>query len=108
MMALPLRVAVTADLHWGHHARGIAANRMMLDYLLAHPPDLLILAGAIGSGTNHAECLGQFASIPCRKALVPGNHDIWVDFHAEEDSLHQYETRLPALALEHGFHYLDR
>jgi 3',5'-cyclic AMP phosphodiesterase CpdA len=106
-MSQPLRIAVTADLHWGHHARGIAANRMLFDFLKERPPELLILGGDVGSGAQFADCLTQLESLPCRKALVPGNHDIWVDSGAEQDSLHRYETELPALSSQHGFHYLD-
>lgn len=106
-MALPLRIAVTADLHWGHHARGITANRLLFDYVKEHPPDVLILAGDVGSGSFHGECLAQFDSLPCQKVVVPGNHDIWVEHEAAYDSLHLYETGLPALAAQHGFQYLD-
>src|SRR5262245_42773652 len=106
-MTAALRIAVTADLHWGHHARGLEATRLLVSYLEAHPPDVLVLAGDIGTGVLFGDGLLQFARVPCRKALVPGNHDIWVPLEAERDSLALYREDLPRAAAMHGFHYLD-
>lgn len=103
-----MRIAVTADLHWGHHASGAAASRLLFDYLKAHPPDLLILAGDVGTGTLYGDCLAQLVDVPCLKAVVPGNHDIWVKFEAEYDSLFLYDEELPRISAQHGFHYLDQ
>jgi predicted phosphohydrolase len=103
-----MRIAVTADLHWGHQARGLAATRLMIEYLDNHPPDVLILAGDIGTGSLFGDCLAQLAHLPCLKALVPGNHDIWVEEEGERDSLVLYEEELPRIAAQHGIHYLDR
>ncbi len=102
-----LSLAVTADLHWGHR-RGDDETRMLADFLHGRPPDVLILAGDLGTGPLFAECLGLFADLPSRKVLVPGNHDVWVppdDPHF--DSLQMYERELPHMAAELGFHYLD-
>src|SRR6266478_2246533 len=74
----PLSISVTADLHWGIREPGDAATRQMLSDLHEHPPDLLILAGDIGAGDDFERCLALFADLPSRKALVPGNHDVWV------------------------------
>ncbi|HEY3788619.1 MAG TPA: hypothetical protein VGL71_07180, partial [Urbifossiella sp.] len=53
-------------------------------------------------------CLDCFADIPCRKALVPGNHDVWVRMNDPRgDSLAVYHEYLPRLAAARGFHYLD-
>jgi 3',5'-cyclic AMP phosphodiesterase CpdA len=101
---------VTADLHWGHR-RGQDAVRLLADYVAAHPPDVLLLAGDVGSGDKFDECLSLFDRCRCRKALVPGNHDIWVHSKDQEegiDSLTLYRERLPAVACRHGFHYLDQ
>jgi 3',5'-cyclic AMP phosphodiesterase CpdA len=102
-----LSIAVTADLHFGHGARGDAATALLVDFLRIRPPELLILAGDLGTGANFAHCLELFAGMPARKALVPGNHDIWVPPEADFDSLHLYDTELPHVARAHGFHYLD-
>src|SRR6266545_2471059 len=106
-MTTALRIAVTADLHWGHQSRGVEATRLLVSYLEGHPPDVLILAGDIGTGVLFGDCLAQFARLPCRKVLVPGNHDIWVTDEGERDSLTLYREDLPRIAAEHGFHYLD-
>lgn len=106
---MSLRLAITADLHWGHGPLGDQATRELAQFLYQQPPDLLILAGDIGTREHFAECLALFADLPCPKGLVPGNHDIWV---GEDDprgnSLMVYEQLLPALSAEHGFLYLDQ
>src|SRR5204863_445485 len=38
-----MRIAVTADLHWGHNATGDAATRLLIQHLAHHPPDLFLL-----------------------------------------------------------------
>jgi hypothetical protein len=102
-----LRIAVTADLHWGHRPQGMEATRLLVSFLEADPPDLLVLAGDIGTGALFGDCLAQFHGLSCRKALVPGNHDIWMMAEGERDSLWLYDDYLPQVATEHGFHYLD-
>lgn len=106
-MTQSVRLAVTADLHWGHSPRGVAATRRLIDHLRRHPPEVLILAGDIGTGTLFADCLAQFDDLSCHKLLVPGNHDVWVKFEADHDSLFLYEHDLPRQSADHGFHYLD-
>src|SRR4051812_18370025 len=97
-MAQRLRIAVTADLHWGHHGRGNEAVRLLISFLQQNPPALLVLAGDVGTADRFGDCLGHFDDLPCRKALVPGNHDIWVAAgEARGDSLAVYEGHLPAL-----------
>lgn len=102
-------VALTADLHFGtRHRNGAEATRELVTDLLEDPPDLLILAGDIGAGDEFGRCLEQFDSLLCQKALVPGNHDIWVRGNDDRgDSLAVYRHHLPRLAADHGFHYLD-
>jgi predicted phosphohydrolase len=104
------RVAVTADLHWGaRHPDGAAATRLLAAELDHDPPDLLVLGGDIGAGEDFEACLRLFAGLPCRKALIPGNHDIWVrPDDGRGDSLAVYHDHLPRVAADHGFHYLDR
>jgi predicted phosphohydrolase len=103
-----VRIAVTADLHWGINDAGDAAARLLVTHLHAEPPDLLIIAGDIGAGGEFEPALALFDALDCRKALVPGNHDIWVtDADARGDSLAVYREHLPSLSSKHGFHYLD-
>jgi hypothetical protein len=49
-----------------------------------------------------------FDGLSCRKALVPGNHDLWVGPDEPSDSLQLYREGLPRISAEHGFHYLDQ
>jgi 3',5'-cyclic AMP phosphodiesterase CpdA len=105
----PLRLAVTADLHYGaRHPTGNRATFDLVASLSEQTPDLLILAGDIGAGDDFDRCLALFDHLECRKALVPGNHDVWVrQFDARGDSLDVYDRHLPAVAKAHGFVYLD-
>jgi 3',5'-cyclic AMP phosphodiesterase CpdA len=103
---MPPRIAITADLHWGHR-RGDDETRLLVEHLRADPPDLLLLAGDLGTGERFEDCLRLFAGLRCVKALVPGNHDLWVAPDAADDSLEVYQRVLPAAAARQGFHYLD-
>jgi 3',5'-cyclic AMP phosphodiesterase CpdA len=101
-------LAITADLHWGHNAAGDDATRLLVEHLLERPPDLLLLGGDQGAGEHFEACLELFRDLPCPKALVPGNHDLWLgDDDPRGDSLRIYEEHLPMLCERHGFHYLD-
>ncbi len=103
-----MRIAVTADLHWGHNRLGDEATRLLLQHLCADPPDLFLLGGDVGTADHFADCLEFFRELPCPKALVPGNHDLWVtDDDERGDSLELYRRHLPAACARHGFHYLD-
>jgi predicted phosphohydrolase len=103
-----MRLAFTADLHWGTHTDGDAATRELTAALYAEPPDMLVLAGDIGAGDHFDGCLALFDNLPSRKALVPGNHDIWVRADdARGDSLQVYQGHLPRRSAAHGVHYLD-
>jgi predicted phosphohydrolase len=104
-----LRVAFTADLHHGAYRDGDAANRLLAAELWHRPPDVLVLAGDLGHAEHFDDCLALFAGLPCRKALVPGNHDIWVtQDDPRGDSLEVYRESLPRVSAAHGFHYLDQ
>jgi 3',5'-cyclic AMP phosphodiesterase CpdA len=99
---------VTADLHWGIRPKGDDATRQLVEYLRHQPPDVLVLAGDVGAGSQFAACLEIFRDLPCVKAVVPGNHDIWVEADDPRgDSLEVYRRHLPRICAEAGFHYLD-
>jgi len=107
-MPTRLQLAFTADLHWGARSEGDAATRLLAGFLRQRPPDVLVLAGDVGAGGHFAACLELFADLPCRKALVPGNHDVWVTADDPRgDSLTVYREHLPRACAEFGFHYLD-
>lgn len=101
-------IAITADLHWNVRPAGDEATLGIVAFLKEHPVDVLVLAGDVGAGHQFGPCLELFGELPCRKALVPGNHDIWVaDSDDRGDSLKVYQHHLPALSQAHDFHYLD-
>jgi predicted phosphohydrolase len=103
-----LRIALAADLHYGIRESGDRATRELIAHLQDNPPDLLILAGDIGAGDDFERCLALFAALPGHKALVPGNHDIWVTSDdIRGNSLQVYREHLPALSKRYGFDYLD-
>jgi 3',5'-cyclic AMP phosphodiesterase CpdA len=102
-----MRIAITADLHWGHRT-GDDAVRALAAFLRADPPDVLVLAGDLGVGPHFNQCLALFADLPARKALVPGNHDLWTPTDAADDSLRIFEEVLPRVSADYGFSYLDR
>lgn len=103
------RIALTADLHFGVRPDvDERATLPLVQALLHNPPDLLVLAGDIGAAEEFDRCLSLFDPLPSRKALVPGNHDIWVlSNDARGDSRDVYEHHLPRIASRHGFHILD-
>jgi len=108
-MPAKLRFAWTADLHWGPHANGDEATRLLVSFLRSQPPDVLVLAGDVGAAHHFGPCLALFDDLSCRKALIPGNHDIWVQSDDPRgDSLNVYRRHLPSLCQQHGFHYLDQ
>src|SRR3954468_10465104 len=104
----PLRIAVTADLHFGtRHAAGVRATHDLVARVTELNPDLLLLAGDIGAGDDFDRCLELFERLPRGKAGVPGNHDLWVrSDDVRGDSLDVYDRHLPAVCRAHGFVYL--
>jgi len=103
-----MRIAITADLHWGQNRLGDEATRALVQFIEGRPPDLLLLGGDQGTEDHFSECLELFNPLTCPKGLIPGNHDIWVsETDARGDSLQLYEKHLPQLCADHGFHYLD-
>src|SRR6516162_1529462 len=108
VMGQQLQLAITADLHWGHGGRGEDATRLLASFLHAQTPDVLVLAGDIGTDYLFGECLRLFAELPCRKVLTPGNHDLWVRPEDRRDSLQVYQEDLAEMSRQYGFHYLDQ
>ena len=78
-MSNPFRIALTADLHFGSRVHsGDLATFRLIAHLAKNPPDLLVLAGDVGAGDHFEKCLALFDQFSCPKAVVPGNHDVWV------------------------------
>ena len=101
-----LNLAFTADLHM-NHAKGQDAVASLIAHLEADPPDVLVLAGDVSVSVSFGEALARFAGVRSRRAVIAGNHDLWVPTAHPTDSLHAYQEVLPAEAARHGFHWLD-
>jgi predicted phosphohydrolase len=101
-----MRLAVTADLHWGHSRRGDAATRLLVRQVVEAAPDAFAIAGDVGEGRYFGQCLALFQDLSCPRLVVPGNHDLWTRLPGGS-SLYLYERRLPEAAAEHGFQYLE-
>ncbi len=101
-----MRLAVTADLHWGHHPRGDEATRELGRKVAELQPDAFAIAGDVGTGDEFAWCLEALQGVAPLCWVLPGNHDLWTD-DASPASLELYEERLPRMAAECGYQYLD-
>ena len=101
-----MRLAVTADLHWGVHPGGDRATRALVQAVRDWSPDALALAGDVGEGEQFGACLRLFSGVEGARLVVPGNHDLWLR-GPDTSSLDYYEQTLPAIAAQNGFHYLD-
>ena len=103
---MPMRILVTADLHFDI-ARSREPATRLAEEACASGGDVLVLVGDT-AGANlepMRQCLALFSRFQGRKLLVPGNHCLWCQ--GSEDSLQRYEHILPALAEEAGFSLLD-
>lgn len=103
-----MRIAVTADLHWGMSHPGDRATWALVERAAELRPDVFAIAGDVGEGAEWFKCLGLFRDLDCVKLVTPGNHDLWVRDGLAQTSIERYERRLPKWSAEHGFHYLDR
>jgi hypothetical protein len=103
-----VRLAVTADLHFGLSRRGDAATLALRDRLRELAPDVFTIAGDVGEGPHFAPCLGLFEDVPDVRLPVPGNHDLWTRDPTPGASLLRYQRHLPRLTAEQGFQYLDQ
>ncbi len=102
-----MNIVAAADLHYNE----LTARRMraVADRICGSGADVLVLAGdcAAGGSEEMGQALSLFESFDGPRLLVPGNHDLWVE-HPPFDTWKRYLEVLPALAAEHGFHYLDQ
>ena len=76
-------------------------------------PDVLIIGGDIAaSPADFGWALRCFAELKCRKLVVAGNHDIWIESKADilngKDSGAKYRLILPQVASDSGFEFLHK
>jgi len=106
-----VRIAFTADLHFGMRPTWDVAVRELARRVLERRPDVIVIAGdvAVADPRTTIECLRLFSDSPAYKLVVPGNHDIWTTREGHgADSLAIYEKIFPKTASVSGFHLLDR
>ncbi len=101
----PLRIVVTSDL------RFVEERRQSLENLVSRvrdlSPDVLVVAGNFGEPIeNFDQALGLFESLPCQKAAVLGNQDVW---HRSGDHTSEqlWSETLPTLLQQRGYVYLE-
>lgn len=102
-----MKLAVTADLHFGMGPRGEAATRALARHVETLAPDAFAIAGDVGEGRFFGECLALFEGLACPRLVLPGNHDLWLSDPAAGASLRRYDEELPETAAARGFQYLD-
>jgi 3',5'-cyclic AMP phosphodiesterase CpdA len=102
-----MRLAVTADLHWGLNPAGDAATRELARSVVDLAPDAFAIAGDVGEGESFHRCLELFGRLRCPRLVVPGNHDLWTR-EPDSSSLERYQHVLRGEASVAGFHYLDQ
>jgi len=103
-----MRVAITADLHYGAHAASDAAVRMLAGRMMERAPDVIVIAGdvAVADPRKLVAALCLFADSPARKLVIPGNHDLWSrDGGADSSAI--WERLFSESARLGGFHRLD-
>ena len=98
-----LRIAVTADLHYGITSSGTIAA--LVDQIAAAQCDVVLIAGDIGEpDDNFRKALALFERLNIPRAIVAGNHDLWA---GQYPSRHLWDDVLPHLARRRGCCWLD-
>lgn len=96
-----MRILFTADLHLNIPARNPRTGRTAFDVFAEHiaseNPDVVVVAGDIGSSAQASQHLAAIRNVAGDRALAIalGNHDFWVDRmgHAQYSTLDQVVTR---------------
>ena len=103
-----MKIAFISDLHVDSSPQCFALLKDLVHTLMTVQPDVFIIAGDIAASTSLFErSLQHFADVPCKKLLVPGNHDIWVDSPASlQQGIHsgvKYDEIIPGICERNGF-----
>ena len=103
-----MRVAFTSDIHVDISRENHLLVDLMVEHLQVETPDVFILCGDISpSSEQFAETLARFRPVSCKKLMVPGNHDVWVDSKNKLkkgiDSTIKYTQILPQACQENDF-----
>src|SRR5207248_3848995 len=100
----PMRIVLTADLHY-NHARGKALADEVIDRINAAGGDVLVVVGdtAVADGDSLERCLSRF-SFGGPKLFLAGNHELWTK---SSDSYHIFHEQLPRRVRELGWQWLE-
>lgn len=106
-----IRIAYTSDLHVDYSNENRELVARLNEAAVAAKPDVLIIGGDIAaSPSDFGWALGCFAELKCRKLVVAGNHDIWIESKSDilngKDSGAKYRQSLPQIARDNGFEFL--
>ena len=100
----PMRLLVTADLHYNHPRSRLVADEL-IDRMNAAGGDAVLVVGdtAVADGDALERCLSRFA-IAGPKLFVAGNHELWT--HGP-DSHAVFTDALPRRVRALGWHWLE-
>ncbi len=106
-----MKIAFISDLHVDISPESFKLIDHIIGRLLAIKPDMFIVAGDIAANTQKFEkTLNKFSSLSCKKLLVAGNHDIWIDSPSSlKRGIHseiKYREILPQICKRNDFLYL--
>src|SRR3954462_7075284 len=101
---VPMRLILTADLHYNHH-RGQALADDCIDRINAAGGDVLVVIGdtAVADGDALERCLARF-NFHGPKLFVAGNHEFWT---TRDDSYAIYRNELPTRVRALGWRWLE-
>lgn len=96
---------VTSDLH--HGITSPVRILSLRNEMLAHNPDVVIIAGDIGEPANEFEkCLAVFSGLPCPVGVVIGNHDLYATGGNHSEDL--WANVLPGIVKKHGLVWMEK
>lgn len=100
-----MRIAYTADIHNCHDYK--ATLESLAENIFAENPDLIVVGGDIGETRIDVKLFEEVLRILGKGAFVLGNHDLWtspIQMHTSRDL---WESILPQIGSDLGWHYLE-
>lgn len=98
------KAIITADLH--HGITSPARILSLRNEILAHDPDVIVIAGDIGEPAEEFDkCLAVFSGLPCPVGVVIGNHDLYATAGNHSEDL--WLRILPGIVRKHGLTWME-
>lgn len=106
-----MKIAFISDLHVDNSLENSKIIDYLIEELLSVKPDTFIIAGDIAANIQvFDKTIKRFSAVSCRKLLVAGNHDIWIDSPSSlQKGIHsgvKYHELLPQICEQNNFTYL--